>query len=228
MERNGEKASSSIVRDAVPVKRRSTGQNSLYTCCGCDYEKDVIQPIKASADRQNRINEQQSISAASPLKPTAVTQTSVGNIVPETLFPPPAAAILAFLQSRGFPIGLCKSMVLHAQSVPWRIVLVDCRYETLSLLPPLCSLTLSHCIVHLHCCSTDTETATVDKTGLSSDCVYPVVSTSTTLPFFGASPPASPKSTEALPISTRWQEVGESLSFIAGLARTANAITGRR
>ena len=142
--KSGEKAASTL-RDAAPTVRRSTGQNSLYTCCGCDYEKDVIQPSKAAATagRQNQINERPGISAAStPLKSTAsvTTQSSIGNIVPET------SATQDFLQkSYNFPIGLCKSMAIHAQTVSWRIVLVDCRYKTPCFPSPLLH---SHCPTH--------------------------------------------------------------------------------
>ena len=147
--KSGEKAASTV-RDAAPTVRRSTGQNSLYTCCGCDYEKDVIQPSKAAAaaGRQNQINERPAISTAStPLKSkgSITTQSSIGNIVaPET------SAIQDFLQkSYDFPIGLCKSMAIHAQSVPWRIVLVDCRYETPCFVSPLLYILSSHLTSHI-------------------------------------------------------------------------------
>ena len=123
---------SSIVREAASTKevRRSAGKNSLYMCCGCDYEKDVIQPsVQASAANQNRINQNKAITAASPLKSRAsiTTQASTGDVALEIFPPPDAAAMVDYLKSHGFPIGLCKSMV-YMKSVPWRIVLVDCRY----------------------------------------------------------------------------------------------------
>ena len=122
---------SSIVRDATSTKeRRSTGKNSLYFCCGCNYEKDVIQPsVKAATANQNRTNQKQAISAASPLKArgSITTQTPTGGIAPQSFPPPASVEMVDYLKSCGFPIGLCKSMVIHAKSIPWRIVLVDCR-----------------------------------------------------------------------------------------------------
>ena len=128
----GGKAASTTREAATPTKevRRSRGNNSIGLWCGCDYDKDVIQPsVKASAAHQNRINQKQAISAASPLKSggSISSPTATADIAPETFPPPDAAAMVDYLKSYDFPIGLCKSMVFHAKSIPWRIVLVDCR-----------------------------------------------------------------------------------------------------
>jgi hypothetical protein len=143
--------------------------------------------------------------------------------------------VVDYLKSYSFPKGLCKTVVNYVENTPWRIILVDCSsavetasvdrlvgtarspptYVTVAVVVARTPLTDMHQIC---CCShfrlkNNPLLMPSDLSAIVLSIYFPVCIT-----YY----------VHSLTTCTRWQDLGESLMFCAGLARTAHAPTDFR